>query len=576
MKNRFILSIFLLLCCLYNSQVFNFSSNSKKIAETLIFDTKKINNPHILEDKKDSIMSSNMQGGRKKINQIVFDVLIAEKKYKIEDGINPESTQYYLNAIRTSTSERLTSLEIWSITNYAYYLYKYRKMQESLPYILQATNLLQKTNERDVIEPGETFKKLGYYLLTIDQKEEALKFLEKSIKYNKKNPIEHAALLDNIANIYLNTNETDKAKPYLDEALQIVKKSNDKIRYAKILGNQALYHEKRKEYSKAIDLYKKDIEISKQHNAIMNTMYALTQLSKVFLKTANYDEAQKYAEEANVIAKSKEYYNSNEYEITGILLKIAEVKKQDNEELLLRRKLDQITDSLKNTDGNEAIEHANWIAQKEIVNNKLEIEKTKYEKENLRKKISYFAVGLLAIFSGMWIMVYRNKSKNELKKHELKLLELKHEKVQSEKKLSETAKTLSAYTTYLSEKNKQIESLEEELEKVQHSKSLNTTDRSSEINELLKSHLMTEENWQNFKEAFTNEKPEYYKYLKENFTELTESNLRLVMLIKLGLDNKKTAQILGITQDAVKKAKQRLRKKLLDRYDVLFRTDNEG
>lgn len=45
------------------------------------------------------------------------------------------------------------------------------------------------------------------------------------------------------------------------------------------------------------------------------------------------------------------------------------------------------------------------------------------------------------------------------------------------------------------------------------------------------------------------------------FPEISEAALRIELVQKLGFTNAETARILGITVDAVKKSKQRLRKK---------------
>ena len=95
-------------------------------------------------------------------------------------------------------------------------------------------------------------------------------------------------------------------------------------------------------------------------------------------------------------------------------------------------------------------------------------------------------------------------------------------------------------------------------------------DYALKLDDLLKSHLLTAENWNNFKVAFAREKPIYSKYLEVNFPHLTEANLRVIYLSQLELNNTEIARILGVTLFAVKKAKQRLRLKYKDDYDKLF------
>jgi uncharacterized protein YeaC (DUF1315 family) len=97
-----------------------------------------------------------------------------------------------------------------------------------------------------------------------------------------------------------------------------------------------------------------------------------------------------------------------------------------------------------------------------------------------------------------------------------------------------------------------------------------------DLQSLLASHLMTDENWYKFKKAFISTYPDYYEYLQENYDELTESNLRLIILMKLDINTKEITNLLGISADAVKKAKQRLKKKLGEKYDALLEINSKA
>jgi DNA-binding CsgD family transcriptional regulator len=50
--------------------------------------------------------------------------------------------------------------------------------------------------------------------------------------------------------------------------------------------------------------------------------------------------------------------------------------------------------------------------------------------------------------------------------------------------------------------------------------------------------------------------------LRSKFDVITETDIRLLALIKLGLNNREMSNALGVTQEAIKKSRQRLRKKI--------------
>jgi DNA-binding CsgD family transcriptional regulator len=73
---------------------------------------------------------------------------------------------------------------------------------------------------------------------------------------------------------------------------------------------------------------------------------------------------------------------------------------------------------------------------------------------------------------------------------------------------------------------------------------------------------MTDENWNDFKKLFSNVYPGFFINLSKGYPQLSAADTRLLALVKLGLNNAEMANMLGITVEGIKKAKQRLRKKI--------------
>ena len=173
-----------------------------------------------------------------------------------------------------------------------------------------------------------------------------------------------------------------------------------------------------------------------------------------------------------------------------------------------------------------------------------------------------FLLGLIIILT---FLSYKRRLKFQSLRFERKLLSFEFEKIRSEQFLTETNNTLSSYQVYLEKKNEQIDQLEYEIDKIK-----NESERQS-LESLLDSHLMTDENWMLFKNAFIAEKEDFYYDVLNTLPALTESNLRIILLQKLGLNNQEVANLLGITIDAVKKSKQRMRKKYGETLDQVLK-----
>jgi DNA-binding CsgD family transcriptional regulator len=74
--------------------------------------------------------------------------------------------------------------------------------------------------------------------------------------------------------------------------------------------------------------------------------------------------------------------------------------------------------------------------------------------------------------------------------------------------------------------------------------------------------ILTDADWEKFKQYFNSVYPDFVLALKTKSPKLSSAELRLVMLAKMGLSTKESAAMLGISIDAVKKGRYRLRKKL--------------
>ena len=82
------------------------------------------------------------------------------------------------------------------------------------------------------------------------------------------------------------------------------------------------------------------------------------------------------------------------------------------------------------------------------------------------------------------------------------------------------------------------------------------------IFKLLENSLSTESDWAEFKLKFKELNPDFLNVLLTKHPDLTKSEIRLLVLIKIGYSQKEIANLLNIASDSVKKAKSRVRKKM--------------
>ena len=555
-----------------NAQFFYAKENAEKrkiIIEKLSLNTNMYNDKQDVEQSINSYFQD-FKLKDESFKQIITSVYKAKIVAAKEDQINNESNTLFKKAIDLATKKDDTSLKIWTSLSYGFYLYTYRQYDESYPHFVYCIQKLNEINPNEIIQPLDTYKKISYFLVTANENDLSIKYLKEAERIA--DPLSHdmGAIKDGMGICYLNKNDFKSAEKYFSAALKISKLNKDKLREAKVYGNLGEMEFQKGNYRKAVELITKDIEISRRQNTDKNTMFALIKLCKAHLKLKNISEAKVALYEAEKIAETKSYYKSSLLEINEYLLEIAKLEGKTDNELKIRQNLEILENTLKTMDGKDVLAAVGWKTERNRLEYNIALEKDRAEKESTIKTFAIVISILLLIVILLLARSFQIRTKARETRYEKKLLQLTLDKIQSENNLNATAQTVSSYKNYLLEKNSQIEKLEKEIENNRLNPTSNQEKYVSQIDDLLKSHLLTQENWINFKNAFYLEKPIYSKYLDENFPDLTDANLRVIYLTQLELNNTEIARILGVTLAAVKKTKQRLRLKYGEKYDTLF------
>lgn len=132
-----------------------------------------------------------------------------------------------------------------------------------------------------------------------------------------------------------------------------------------------------------------------------------------------------------------------------------------------------------------------------------------------------------------------------------------------QKELQAQRTRLEDYAQMLIDRNQRLAELSQVLERRTAAQSTESSNASQLLEqELYSQTLLTEADWEKFKQYFSGVYPDFLFGLKKSFPNLSAAELRLVMLAKMGLSTKESASILGISAESVKKARYRLRKKL--------------
>lgn len=197
----------------------------------------------------------------------------------------------------------------------------------------------------------------------------------------------------------------------------------------------------------------------------------------------------------------------------------------------------------KNKDNKIKEDLALELASQEHFRNQLQ------QKVSRQLKIRNTSIGLIfMLFVGFAGAIYQKQKQLARQKSLIREVEEK-----AALDLAEAREELNRFKEYLLEKNRQFISLES---------GLGVPGSNSELEELKLSVILTDEDWKNFKTLFNRVYPNFIEQLVQAYPGLTQGEVRYFLLLRLGLDNREMASILGVSPGAMRTLKSRICKKL--------------
>ena len=142
--------------------------------------------------------------------------------------------------------------------------------------------------------------------------------------------------------------------------------------------------------------------------------------------------------------------------------------------------------------------------------------------------------------------------------------QLKEQRLRQE--LEHRNQQLTSYTLNFIQKNELMSELRNKVEELQKQKQWTSRD-FRQLKMHIQQHVSIDQDWENFKLHFESVHPDFFHNLNINFPDLGPKERKLCALIRLSLNIKESAVVLGISPDSVKTARHRLRKKMNLSYE---------
>lgn len=199
------------------------------------------------------------------------------------------------------------------------------------------------------------------------------------------------------------------------------------------------------------------------------------------------------------------------------------------------------------------------VEKSEVERHQAELNLLESQKSLSRLRYSVLIAVLLSVMIIAALVFNRYRVK---KLRQMKLAET--EKKETEEKLKQAEELLTAYLNIIREKTSLLENMDIELQRLKEGSNdapdLNSIAANRE--RLISSTILTGDDWRQFRTLFEQVHPGFLQRLREKFPDLSPAEMRLLILTRLNLSAREMANMLGISVDAIRKARYRLRKKL--------------
>lgn len=159
----------------------------------------------------------------------------------------------------------------------------------------------------------------------------------------------------------------------------------------------------------------------------------------------------------------------------------------------------------------------------------------------------------------LWLSRRKAKMSEQLKDVQNRELILQNKQHLLE--IESMSRELSSNTLIIAQKNAKLKELYEQIETM--AQSGNVDDKvSKELKNSFKSQIIADEEWTYFVIKFEKIYPNFFTKLKQQFPNLSETELRLCAYIRIGMSAKEIAKILSVQPETVNTSRYRMRKKM--------------
>ncbi|WPU95037.1 hypothetical protein SNE25_05805 [Mucilaginibacter sabulilitoris] len=446
---------------------------------------------------------------------------------------------------------------------------------QALDFYLHADKIFGQEGNRDLL--AENMSKMGILYYYNKQSDKSYQLYKKALSLYKStdNKKGQAEVFGAIGHLYEKHHKYDSSFYYQHLALKTYNQIGDNYGQAKIYENLGSIYEDLTSYDSSYTCFKRSLELYRLHHDEVASLEVINNIGDILRKTGKYEQGIQQSRVAYALSLK-----------TNNLYQLAASSRDIGKGYQLLNRLDSAYHYLElsrkyslEVYSRESLKQTAFLQVLYDMDKKSDeiIRLNNIRKTNQIITVAVITIVLLLIILGVVIfsrqrlkikdqrvLAEQNNSIFEAQR-ELMELELKNKQLEEEslkQQLELKSNELSAHTLNLIKNNQLLESMRNTLQDMVKDDKRDQKKQMQQIIQQINQNFNHEQHWKEFTVAFEQVHQRFYDKLKQHSNDLTSTDIRLIALLKVNMDSKDIAGLLGISIDSLRVARYRLRKKL--------------